>query len=243
MDNAVDALKMAFAMLVFVIAISLSIRVFGQAKTTSDEVFYMADKTNFYEYTSENEKISEGRIVSIETIIPTLYRYYKENFDVIIKNKKGETICEFNLSKETEQYKKNPKDVPWVGNANIDTKKRVDIEVDGKAEKINDTLYNPQISTGLLAYASDSGSRDAKGNKIARQFRETFKVYRYSGKEVTINDKGELEYLDKYLGEENNKDESNNQNEYIDQVGIAGDRETLELVKGNTKIEITYQEI
>ena len=100
MDNAVDALKIAFAVLVFVMAITVSITAFDQAKATSDEVFYMADKTNFYEYPSEDEqkqnqklKLEEGRIVSIETIIPTLYRYYKENFNVIILDKEGKEVC------------------------------------------------------------------------------------------------------------------------------------------------------
>ena len=49
MENAVDALKMGFAVLVFVIAISVSIMAMGQAKETSEPVFYMTDKTNFYE--------------------------------------------------------------------------------------------------------------------------------------------------------------------------------------------------
>ena len=56
MDNAVDALKIAFAVLVFVMAITVSITAFDQAKATSDEVFYMADKTNFYEYPSKDEQ-------------------------------------------------------------------------------------------------------------------------------------------------------------------------------------------
>ena len=46
----------------------------------------MTDKTNFYEYTEGNE-MPEGRKVSAETIIPTLYRYYKENFMVRIYEK------------------------------------------------------------------------------------------------------------------------------------------------------------
>lgn len=206
MDNAVDALKIAFGVLVFVIGLTVSINAFAQAKAVSDEVFYMADKTNFYEYTSE-EKIPEGRIVSGETIIPTLYRYYKENFNVIILNAKGKEICTLNLEQEIKDYNKNPKNAPWVGNANIDTKLRVDIEVKGGQGTINGTTYKAQITEGILEYA--------KGKK----FKETFREYRYSGKEITINDDGEIVYVENEIPQ----------------------NETLEIVKGNTKIEITYQ--
>ena len=240
MDNAVDALKIAFAVLVFVMAITVSITAFDQAKATSDEVFYMADKTNFYEYPSEEEqkqnqklKLEEGRIVSIETIIPTLYRYYKENFNVTINNVEGKPICTFNLEKEIQEYSKNYKNAPWLGNANVDTKLRVDVEITGKKVEINGTMdYKncPQIPDGLLAYA--------KGKK----FRETFKEYRYSGKEVTVDDDGNIVYLYK-------EDEKGNLT-YVDSNGkvnsqekLNGDKETLELVKGNTKIEIIYTEL
>lgn len=206
MDNAVDALKIAFGVLVFVIGLTVSINAFAQAKAVSDEVFYMADKTNFYEYTSE-EKIPEGRIVSGETIIPTLYRYYKENFNVIILNANGKEICTLNLEQEIKDYNKNPKNAPWVGNANIDTKLRVDIEVKGGQGTINGTTYKAQITEGILEYA--------KGKK----FKETFREYRYSGKEITINDDGEIVYVENEIPQ----------------------NETLEIVKGNTKIEITYQ--
>ncbi len=57
-----------------------------------------------------------------------------------------------------------------------------------------------------------------------KKFKETFKEIRYSGKEITINEDGEIAYV----GE--------GENEVQNPVN-----ETLELVKGNTKIEITYQ--
>ena len=150
MDNAVDALKIAFAMFVFVMAITVSITAFDQAKATSDEVFYMADKTNFYEYTSD-DKIPDGRIVSIETIIPTLYRYYKENFNVIILDKEGKEVCTFNLEKEIQDYSKNYKNAPWLGNANEDTKLRVDVEVSGEHKVINGVEYKSQAETNKSA--------------------------------------------------------------------------------------------
>lgn len=206
MDNAIDALKIAFAVLVFVMALTVTMRVFSQAKEVSDEVFYMADKTNFYEYTSD-DRIPEGRIVSGETIIPTLYRYYKENFNVIILDANGKELCTFNLEQEIKNYNNDYKSAPWLGNANVDTKLRVDIEVAGGKGTINGVEYKAQIQEGLLDYV--------KGKK----FKETFREYRYSGKEITINSDGEVVYVEDEIPE----------------------NETLEIVKGNTKIEITYQ--
>lgn len=77
MENAVDALKIAFAVIVFVIAISIAFAVFSQARAVSDILLYANDKTNFEEYVPEHAKIN--RTVGIETIIPTIRRYLTNN--------------------------------------------------------------------------------------------------------------------------------------------------------------------
>ena len=89
MENAVEALKMAFAVMVFVIALSVSMVSFNRAKSTSDMVLYAQDETNYYEYQGATGKAAENRIVGLETIIPTLYKYYKENYTVIFRNSSG----------------------------------------------------------------------------------------------------------------------------------------------------------
>lgn len=226
MENAVDALKIAFAVFVFVIALTVSMVAFGQAKDASEHVFYMTDKTNFYDLIFADEKRKNGRIVSAETIVPTLYRYYKENFNIVIIPKNPEMVLNttenkllkareketgetqtaviFNLEEEIKYYNKDYKNAPWLGNANVDTKKRVDIELRGKADPehkeeniINQVVYEPQVKLdgGLLNYL--------KSNR----FREYFLEQRFSGKEI-----------------------------------VSGDNESLELVKGNSKIWIIYKE-
>lgn len=88
MENAIEALKMAFAFLVFVMALTVSIIAFGNVKKTADVVLYSKDETNYYEYIKDSEitgKAAENRIVGLETIIPTLYKYYKENYTVVFK--------------------------------------------------------------------------------------------------------------------------------------------------------------
>lgn len=105
MENAVDALKMGFAVLVFTIALSLTIYMFSQIKTTADSVLHSSDITEFMEY----EKVtanSEDRIVGLETIIPTLYKYRKENYTVIFRNADGSYMPLYETQTDTNNWSK-----------------------------------------------------------------------------------------------------------------------------------------
>lgn len=87
MENATKALEMAFAVFAFIIALTLFFMVSNQAKAVSDFVLYLTDNTNFLETKEEDSSLKEGRKVGLETIIPTLYRYAKENYKVKIYTK------------------------------------------------------------------------------------------------------------------------------------------------------------
>ena len=144
MENAVDALKIAFALFVFIMALSITIFMFNMAKETGDIVLASSDVTAFMEY---KEKDSIGtivkngdRIVGLETIIPTLYKYYKERYTVVFMNANGTPltiyksktkpdlwstnyknkyydeidklyVCAFDIEEETRRHE------PWVGSA------------------------------------------------------------------------------------------------------------------------------
>ena len=89
MENAVNALKLAFAVLVFVMALTITITTFNQAKATSDVILYAQDDANFYDYYEYEEGSTanyEKRVVGLETVIPTLYKYYKENYTVVFQS-------------------------------------------------------------------------------------------------------------------------------------------------------------
>lgn len=68
MENASNALKTAFAIFVFVIALSILISIIAQINSYANIVFLYTDKTNFYNY-----KTGEKNIVTEEEIISTLY--------------------------------------------------------------------------------------------------------------------------------------------------------------------------
>lgn len=78
MENAVDALKIAFGVLVFVIALTVAFALLSQAKATSDIMLFASDKTNYYTYSKDADD-AEGRIVGADVVISSLYRYYKES--------------------------------------------------------------------------------------------------------------------------------------------------------------------
>ena len=82
MENALDALQMAFAVFALVIALSVSTASLSQARQASDYLISQQDKTNFYKYVDSDE---QNRVVGLETIIPTLHKYYKENYTVVFK--------------------------------------------------------------------------------------------------------------------------------------------------------------
>lgn len=81
MENAADALKMAAAVLIFVIALSTAIYGFTRARQAASAVISKSDSTRYYD--QDNIDILDSRIVGIETVIPTLYSYFKEGYTVL----------------------------------------------------------------------------------------------------------------------------------------------------------------
>ena len=100
MENAIDAIKMAFGMIVFVIAMSATMYLFNSASATSKVLLYAADKTNYYDNIEVADENITNRVVNVETIIPTLYRYFKENFAVQIYDKSGKLTQIFDVNIE-----------------------------------------------------------------------------------------------------------------------------------------------
>lgn len=100
MENALDAIKMAFGMMVFVIAMSAAMYLFNSVSSTAQVLLYTADKTNYYDNIEITNSDVSTRKVNAETIIPTLYRYYKENFAVKIYNSSGTLTQMFDVNIE-----------------------------------------------------------------------------------------------------------------------------------------------
>ena len=99
MENAADALKMAFAVFVFIIALSITFYLLTQTKNTADTVLWHTDKTNYYNH-MEGSNVEYGREVGIETIIATLEKFkYEEIFVKIIDGVSETTFYDRNTPK------------------------------------------------------------------------------------------------------------------------------------------------
>ena len=220
MENVTRALYMAFAMFVFVIALSYSMYMIRYLNTTSKLILHRVDGTNSYQSielkdfdaASVNNDIRRARTVGIDTIIPTLYRYYKESYSVKILDESGNLMQYFDTTTEgavmtamgtlankrsdtqkalislygTADLPANLFGAPWMGNTNKDTKARIDMYISGESGYINNTWvdYSKQYSGKYiyLNYYKD------------RLFKETFAQYAYEGDTLTTED-DELETL------------------------------------------------
>lgn len=194
MENAVKALEYAFAILIFVIALSASVYLLSEVKTTSDIVFSQVDTKKFYvdaelpedELTSEGNIKYNGRIVNVETIVPTLYRDYKENYIIEFYDKNGVNIIKFDLSEENRTRQL------WTGNPEVDIKKRLDLFLNGSTTGkgiINDQVHDlnkdiafvkKEVNAGAETYAINSDDKNyivrygfynyCKGKKFSEEY-------------------------------------------------------------------------
>lgn len=200
MENAVDALKIAFAIFVFVMALSLAIYMFTMARETSDIVLQGSDVTALMEYTEVSDMKDQDRIVGLETIIPTLYKYYKENYTVIFRDSDGTPlelyktqtdvdlwstgytnryynnnqdvkICSFDVDEETKRHE------PWTGNTNY-YKQNLDMFLSGG------TFIAPSGNGMDYDYGNDSINGWGNCSFIEEykdsQFRESLGEYTYN---------------------------------------------------------------
>ena len=163
MENAVRALEYAFAVLIFIIGLSASIYLLSEVKTTSDIVFSQVDTQQYYvdaempedELTDNGNIKYNGRIVNVETIVPTLYRYYKENYIVEFYDLQGNNIIKFDLSQETTTRQL------WTANPEADAKKRLDIFLNGGTSGvINSQTYNIADD---IAFVKDENGKEIMG--------------------------------------------------------------------------------
>ncbi len=103
MENAVEALKIAFGVLAFVVALTVLFNISTLARTVASEVITDFDRTTYYTYIENDEELVDengNRIVGIEDITPALYRYATESYGVTIIDN-GEIVARFDLDTES----------------------------------------------------------------------------------------------------------------------------------------------
>ena len=91
-ENIADALKIAGSVLLFVIGLSVAFLAFSQARESVDAIIKYSDREYFtiendsrFYYLADSSGLGTNRYVGIETVIPTIYRAYKENFKIVFE--------------------------------------------------------------------------------------------------------------------------------------------------------------
>lgn len=151
MENATDALLIAFAVLVFIIALSVTLVTLAQAKSTADIVLFYSDRENFQTpLPSDKENIDDGgRNVGQEIVIATIARCAKEKFSVKIIEDAVEYKFEYDVQTEED----------------------IRVEIDKFIEKHTGTKYREtyvEITTSGITYTGDDGTQleEDVGKKI-----------------------------------------------------------------------------
>lgn len=114
MENATQALEMAGAVMLFVLALSVIIFSFGQARESADIILDYRDRETMYiDGDYYYESTDTARNVNLETIIPSIFRAYLENYKIVfeglgsplyrINNLNGDLVNKYTLDLETSQ--------------------------------------------------------------------------------------------------------------------------------------------
>lgn len=106
MENATDALLMVFAVLIFVVALSVTFSSLAQAKSTADVILYYSDRENFQMPLKDDAQNIQngGRTVGVDTVIATISRCIKEKFAVKIIGDKNSYTKEYIFEYDANIY-------------------------------------------------------------------------------------------------------------------------------------------
>lgn len=92
MENAVEALKIAGGVLLFVLALTVSISCFSQANKSVTAIVSMRDRDVEIAFDQIGPSKGLTRTVGVETIVPTMYTAYYENIEIFFKTSSGDAI-------------------------------------------------------------------------------------------------------------------------------------------------------
>lgn len=123
MENAVEALKQAFAVFVFALALTVSFTMFSKAKATADTITTTQSKQEYLESAELKDKlyinskdvesgdvntlgaasltIYGDRVVQPDDVISAIYRYNLEKYGVTIIKEDGTVITRFDSNTES----------------------------------------------------------------------------------------------------------------------------------------------
>ncbi len=154
MENAVEALKMAGFMLIFIMGLSVAMFMLSRATFTADSIIQNEDRQSTYQYIEvENPALGLARTVTLADIVPTLYRYHTERFAVqfydasgapltIYDDEGGEPRNDLDLNTEIWYDDLGEKHTAsWVGNRQL---------INNHIDSVVKNLYNYYEDTNFI---------------------------------------------------------------------------------------------
>ena len=124
MENAADALHMAASVLIFVLALSISINAFTEARVTSRTILDYNDRE--YEYTYVENNGTTERIVGLESIVPSIYKAYKENYKIVFDDDGDTQVVDASeLLGDDGIYRRRNESGDYIGVYSIDLQNEV----------------------------------------------------------------------------------------------------------------------
>ena len=182
MENAADALKMAGAVLLFVLALSIIILAFGQARESADTIIDYKDRETFYidsKYYYSGD--TSERIVNLETVIPSVFRAYLENYKIVFEG----------LQKPLYEIKVTYQNENGIKVTETIQKRSLDLETNKNTKYENVVLANDdqkrEFLCGILyGDYSISGSKDKFEKKFRISLEDNCDLYsQLKNKEIT----------------------------------------------------------
>lgn len=181
MEHATEAMIMAFGVITLIIALSISISLLGQVNACSETILNNIDREKEYLYV---ENVGTERKVGIETIIPTIYRAYSENYRI-----------EFYSSDNSTKYELYKKDLNGDGTiSDNEIVNTIDLENENWAD------YKEFLQYLINGYSSSENNRNNYAN-LKIEMNSSGLYNNLAGKKIT-------EYLGEYYQEDVNGTES-----------------------------------
>ena len=198
MENAVEALKIAGAVLVFVLALSLSISSLSQANSSVSTIATIYDKEAQYQYVKPTTNLN--RTVGADTVVSTMYRAYSENIKIVFqKSDKSPLPIYYKTNQSGKKVDENNIEVNDPNRAM--TINVIDLSEEGFATLDSATQHLSMILAGKnkwKAQANDEGNQTMldmlKDTQYGNQFMEINYpdgFYEYLSKHTFVESLGE----------------------------------------------------
>ncbi len=105
MENASDALHFVFGVFIFLLACVLLFIMVDLVLNVTTDAILKGDKAEYFTYVKNPDDTiidaNGNRIVTLESIIPALYRYAIESYSVTIIDKDGDIVTRFSSNTES----------------------------------------------------------------------------------------------------------------------------------------------